>query len=307
VRWKNARRAAEQTGWPADRLNELDAVVDGLEHDHASAFVIVQAADGAHLEETLGSEIAAASVSVDEHPRLLTILDSRQRTLPHIVVVTDRAGADIVTFEGSAATATSEVEGERLHIHRGHPGGWSQRRFQQRAENTWEVNADSVVEAVLQAADRAQPALIAVAGDVRAKTLVERGLSERTDAPVALLDSGDPDGIADEVIRLVDDQHARFLRRAIERLREAAGSGNAPHGESVLDALRAGRVDALLVHDVDDHDQGSIDALDVGSLEQPHDRLVDRAIVEALDTAASVVVIPNVAELSDGVAATLRW
>ena len=34
-----------------------------------------------------------------------------------------------------------QVDGDELHIHRPHQGGWSQRRFQQRAENQWEANA----------------------------------------------------------------------------------------------------------------------------------------------------------------------
>ena len=307
VRWKNARRAVEQTGWPSDRLEELDSLLADWQHDDAAAFVIVQSIDGERVDETLMSELTTPNVSVDARPRVLTILDSRQRTLPHIVVVTDRAGADIVAFDGGVATLTSEIEGERLHIHRGHPGGWSQRRFQQRAENTWDDNADSVVESVLQVAERVQPILIAVAGEVRAQALVENGLRDRTEIPVATLAAGDPDGIADEVVRLVDDQHARFLRTAIEGLRAGTGTGNARRGEAVVEALQQGRVETLYVHDVDDHDQGGVNTAGTGSVDRPNDRLVDRAIVEALGTGASVVAIPNVGELTDGVAATLRW
>lgn len=307
IRWKNARRAAEETGWPAERLAELDALLSEWQHDDAAAFVIVQSLDGAKIEEELMTAVTGTHVSVDEHPRVLTILDSRQRTIPHLVVVTDRAGADIVAFDGGVPTATTEVEGERLHIHRGHPGGWSQRRFQQRAENTWNDNADSVVDAVLDMAERVRPAVIAVAGEVRAQALVEKGLDERTTTAVVSIDAGDPDGIANEVIRMVDDQHARFLRRSIEQLRAGVATGNAVTGDDVLEALREGRVDTLFVHDSDDHEQGGFDADGAGSTSRPNDRLVDRAIARALGTGASVVVIPKVAELVDGVAATLRW
>lgn len=307
VRWKNARRTAEQTGWPVDRLHELDALLDDWEHGDAAAFVIVQSSDGARLEETAMTEVTATHVSIDTHPRVLTILDGRQRTLPHIAVVTDRAGADIIAFDGGVVTEKSDVEGEQLHIHRGHPGGWSQRRFQQRAENTWTDNADSVVDAVLDVAARTEPVVIAVAGDVRARALVEKGLRERTGIAVASLEAGDADGIADEVIRVVDDQHARFLRQAIEQLRNGVGAGSAVNGRAVLDALEEGRVDTLFVTDVDDHGHGAPDAADVGSVEHPNDRIVDRAIAAGVATGATVVVIPNIAELTDGVAATVRW
>ncbi|MFN3255304.1 MAG: Vms1/Ankzf1 family peptidyl-tRNA hydrolase [Ilumatobacter sp.] len=312
VHWKNARRSVAAAGWPTDRLAELDDLVGGWRHGDGEAIVIVQSIDGARLEETLVSAVMHPTTSIDQWPRLLTILENRQRTLPHIVVVTDRVGADVVGFDGGEPTTSVEVEGERLHIHRGHPGGWSQRRFQQRAENTWEENADDVVDATIELASKLEPVFIAVAGEVRAQSMVEAGLRDRARIEIVSIEAGDVDGISTEVVRIVDDHHARFLRAAIRTLRERVGNGTGLVDDAVIDALRDGRVDILFVHDVDDHDVDDHDGDDhdgerVGTVETPCRRFADRAVGEALSTGAHVVVIPHVSELSNGVAATPRW
>ncbi|MDF2741972.1 MAG: hypothetical protein K0S88_3342, partial [Actinomycetia bacterium] len=46
------------------------------------------------------------------------------------------------------------VEGEELHVTRSASGGWSQRRFQQRAENRWQQNAGAVAEALTRLVDQ---------------------------------------------------------------------------------------------------------------------------------------------------------
>lgn len=175
------------------------------------------------------------------------------------------------------------------------------------AENTWEDNADSVVDAVATMIDEIQPVVVAIAGDVRAKSLIEDGLGDRTSTEIVLLDSGDADGITADVLRLVDDRHARFLRAALEALRAADGTGTLRSGHDVVEPLQQGRVATLYVHDVADHARGAIDDERVASFDAPNRRLVDRALSDALETGATVVVTPNVGELVEGVAAVLRW
>jgi stalled ribosome rescue protein Dom34 len=65
--------------------------------------------------------------------------------------------------------------------------------------------------------------------------------------------------------------------------------------EQVLDALREGRVQTLLVHDDEDDD------FDKGQ------RILDVCIKQALLTGADIHVVPNVSILSSGVAAITRW
>lgn len=290
IRWGNARRAVE-AHWNTDLLAELDALGSDLTHDLGDAVAVFQSSDGAMLVEHLAHGVVFTSATVMSVPRLSVVIENRQRTLPHIVVDTDRAGATIVGFDGGAVVAERTVEGDVEHIHRGHPGGFSQRRFQQRAENTWAGNADEVAEAVVAMADIVDPVVTIVVGDVRARHLVVDALDQPRVGRLENLDAGSVDRVADETLRILDDEHARLQRSILDGFRSTEHLVDA---DEILAALGEGRVDTLLVHDADRADPASVER-------------VNGAIVAALASRARIVVVPRVAELADGLAATLRW
>ena len=183
-------------------------------------------------------------------PRLATLLEARQRTIAHVVVEADRAGADLVAYDGGDVVSTEQVDGDTLHIHRGHPGGWSQRRFQQRAENTWERNADDVAAAVAAMSRDVDAHLVAVAGDVRAQTLVLAALPHDVARSAVKIDVGSAEGIAEEVVRLLSDVVARRVAGLADELRSALSANTGAVGvDDTLAALTEGRVRTLLVHD----------------------------------------------------------
>jgi len=70
---------------------------------------------------------------------------------------------------------------------------------------------------------------------------------------------------------------------------------------AIVDALREGRVDTLLVHD----DATSGHEADPTWLDGA--RLVDRAIAAAPAADAEILVIPNLAMMDGPLAATMRW
>ncbi len=285
---KTALRAVSDD-WPADDLRALEVQLGALPHDAGAGLIVVHSSEGDSLIEFIDDPVDAA-VFEDRYPRLAPLIESRQRTIAHVVVEADLAGADLTAFDGGNVLATGVVEGETEFIHRGHAGGWSQRRFQQRAENTWEENADDVAESARRLADRVHARLIAVAGPDRARTMVVKALA---DAPMSVvsLTSGSPDGIADEVTRLTADIAASDSVELIRHARESMATTEGFVGD-VLDAVTAGRVETLIVHD--DGQPGD-------------DRYVDRCISAALSTGASIRVVPNVGALRDGAGAVLRW
>jgi hypothetical protein len=304
VRWKNARREAQSLCWDDDDLAELDLIIASLPHDGGAGLVGMRAADGTTLLEFV-DEPLGEHVAMDHAPRLATVIEARQRAIPHIVVEADRAGADIHGFDGGQILASQQVEGDTEHLHRGHPGGWSQRRFQQRAENTWERNADDVAEAIVELAGRIDPALVFIAGDVRARHLVRDALPDRVRDRTVLIEAGSPDGIAGDVVRQLSDHSARHVRDLADRVRNRIGADSASTDlDDVLSSLTAGRVDHLLVHD-DGSDEvltsSSIAGFPTGS------RVVDVAICAALRSDADVTVVPNLALLDGPIAALYRW
>lgn len=304
IEWKNARRALADE-WDDAELDALDEFVAGLAHDGGPALVLVVGRGGATFAEFLEEPVEQAVVHTDRLPRLATIIEGRQRSIAHVVVETDRAGADLTAFDGGEVLATDEVSGETLHIHRGAPGGWSQRRFQQRAENTWEQNGKEVADAVAELARRVDARLVAVAGDVRAQGIVLDALPQDVASTAVLIEEGSAEGIADQVVRLLSSQVAERVTGLSEQVRAGLASNLAVvTTDDVLGAALEGRIDTLLVND----DDGDRPVTDTALGETPAGvRVVDAAIVAALRTDAEVVVVPNLAVMDGPVAATLRW
>lgn len=306
--WRQARRQLAES-WDDDELAELDAAVGQRHHGDSAGLVIVRARGGPTFVEAL-EEPVIATVHEGPLPRWATVIEGRQRTIAHVVVETDRAGADLTAFDGGTVLAVETVDGETVHIHRGHPGGWSQRRFQQRAENTWEDNARDVADAVAELASRVDAELVAVAGDVRAQNFVVEHLPRDVADITVKIESGSADGIADEVVRQLSTLVANRVTDEAERVRAGIDGGSAAvDAASVAAALTEGRVDTLLVNDADTG-EASDHAGETSDVEESWlrgARLVDRAIAAALATDAEILVVPNLAVMDSPVAAVMRW
>lgn len=282
--------------WPPDEIETLDQILAGLPHDAGAAVIAIHAMGGPTIVEFIGNGIENARLDEGPLPRLAPLIEARQRLIAHVVVDADLAGASIIAIDRGEVVATDAVDGDTLHIHRGHPGGWSQRRFQQRAENTWDTNADNVADAVRVLADQVGARLILVAGPTRAQSMVAQSIADIITTRVECVDAGDLDGIAAEVLRYTADIAARDSKELIERTREAKGTEQAPTStEQLLSALDLGQVDTLLVHDPTDGIFG------------PEPRLIDRCIKQALLTDSDIHVVPNVDILDNDAAALLRW
>ncbi len=300
LEWRNARRQLSGD-WDDDDLEQLDEFVKGHHHSDGASLVIVHARHGSTLIEVLDEPVSATTVHEGALPRWATVIESRQRVIAHVVVEADRAGADLTAFDGGNVLATETIEGSTVHIHRGHPGGWSQHRFQQRAENTWEANSRQVADAVATLARKVGAHLVAVAGDIRAQTFILESLPTDVADIAVRIDAGSPERIADEVVRLLSTMVAERVSAAAELVRAGLTSGTASiDSNTIINALREGRVDTLLVHDdaTSTHDDPTwLDGA----------RLIDRAIVAALATDAEIVVVPHLAMMDGPLAASMRW
>lgn len=322
VRWRNARTRLAEQGTPEAELDELDAVAGRVEPGQGAAVVIIKSGDDDPAwVEYLDDAVTHALAVRGELPRLGPVLESRQRSVAHVIVVADRVGADVIAVDAGSELESAEVEGSELHIHRGHPGGWSQRRFQQRAENAWEANAGDVAQVVVDMAERVEPRFIAIAGDVRAVTFLLEQLPDELADISQKLDGQSPDLIADQTVRAAADIVARDTVAILETYNEAAGQGHAAtDAAETLAALSEGRVDTLLVHDDPDDDRTARferpglacsildrDATDPLPADAATGRLVDVAIRSALLSDAAIRFVPAHAGSSDGLGATLRW
>lgn len=246
-------------------------------------------------------------------PHLVPFIEDEFDHRAHVLIVADRTGAEIIAATREGDIEGSSVSGDEQHVQKVSSGGWSQRRFQNHTEHTWDQNAQEIVEAAVRHATSVDAELIVVAGDQRAIQLVEDHLPEQWKDHLVThatepTDAADWERLAEEVTHLVADVAAREKVALLEQFGQARGQdADATEGAaSVLAALRRSQVDTLLVagHDADERawfvpGEPSLVAADKSELadleldaEPEQGPLVDVAVRAALATGAEVVVVP---------------
>jgi len=327
TRWKTVRSQLGAEGASDDDLAAIDAAIDEQSHTGGDTFAAVAAGGRCLFARHLPEPPSADAGYVGLLPRAGTLLETAQTLLPHLVVLVDRTGADIYGFTASGESVEGQVTGEKQGpiVNRSSPGGWSQRRFQQRAIHAWEENAQEVADEVVSLAKEVDARLIVVGGDVHAVRLLRDALPD-TGAAVHELEGAsrhpgsDVDHEAEGIKRLVDTVVAAETVEVLREFKEEKGQADrfADGPARVLEALQTATVETLLVHDDQTADRTAWfgpDGPHVGlqrsdleamGVEHPREgRLVDVAIKAALQTSADVRVVPS-ATVTDGLGAILR-
>lgn len=190
-------------------------------------------------------------------PDLLPMLSATPPQVSYLVARVDRVGADLTVY-GAHDVESDEVRGGTYPIRKVAPGGWSQRRYQQRAENLWSANAHRVAEQVDRLARRHRTRVIVLSGDVRAKTALVGALSEESRAEVVEIEGGGrAAGVDDEAVyeaanKVVANRGAAEERSLREQYAAELGrGGRAVAGvPETIDALRRGQVAVLFLDEV---------------------------------------------------------
>jgi hypothetical protein len=275
---------------------------------------------------------ATSTGRVSALPHLLPYLAQQATDVPHVAVIADRTGADVLAVSADGGSAEQSVEGDTSYpIHRTGRDSWSERHFQNRVENTWESNARDVAAEVTRHVKQLPARLVVVAGDVRASHLIADDVTAAVGPNVAVTiidDGGRAAGssgaaleaaVHDQVLR----QAWRERREVLEHLQQNLGrAAYATAGAAeVAAALQMAQVDTVVLSDDPTStlrawvgpqpsefglDDAEAAALGLGTVE--HDRY-DAALVRAVvGTGAKMVVTPGAHEyLKDGIGALLRF
>jgi hypothetical protein len=301
---------------------------DGGEAGRLKGRAVVVAADGSVvLDQALVDAPLREVAEWSAQPDLTPVLRQLPGKVPHIVVLTDRTGADI-TFVGGPGTSDEEkrVEGDTFQIHKFPGGGWSQHRYQHNVENNWIANADEVASEIASMVRRLGPRFVLVAGDVRARQiLTDRASDAWSDLIVSMDEGGRAAGADREPVdrragELVAEHEAREVADVVEQLQSAGAHGLAVTGtEPVVEALRKGQVETLVLTDGPGDDTLLVGGspLELGVRQQDMDALgthgdvvpADRALLAAaVASSAAVVMVPRSAMPEEAtVAAVLRY
>lgn len=330
VRWKSLRSDLERRGIPEEVLSAIDPFVPEA-HIRGPQLEVVASTTGArHVEH--GGDRNEATEHDDGRwgwaPWLFPILSWRQATVPHLVVLIDRSGADLFAFRHEGPALHEEVAPPGDPLKRAKPGGWSQRRYQQRAENSWEKGAGDVAKELVRLIERFEPRLVVVAGDVRAVQFLREALPEEMNDLVREV-SGErpnPDGSGgipqDEVDELVAEVVERDTDEVLAKFEEELGQGDlaAEGPAAVVGALEKAQVEALLIRDEPDDERTvwigpepvhigiARDHLEAMGVDDPHEaRLRDATVRAAIGTGARIRLLPDGRGPREGIGAILRW
>ena len=302
---------------------------DGGEAGTIRGRAVVVAADGTVVfDAQLGDVPRRELAEWSPQPHLLPVLRALPGRVPHVVVLTDRVGADLtLAYLPGHAEEEETVEGDSFQIRKFQGGGWAHHRYQHNAENKWVHNADDVAEHIASVVRRVHPRFVLLAGDMRARQiLTDRASGLWSDLIVSIDEGGraagaDREPVERKAAELVAEHEARDEAETIEKISSAGAHGLAVTGTAaVVEALRKAQVETLVLADpADDEellvgasplelglDQADMDALGV---QEVHSVPADSALLAAaVAGSAGVVVVPRAAMPGDiPVAAILRY
>jgi peptide subunit release factor 1 (eRF1) len=329
--WKSTRNELAENGADEVTLDALETAV--LDNRLDGNSVVAFASHGSVLySRRLPEELAREAAIVAPLPYVTPLLSWRQSRVPHVVVLADRTGAEILAYvDGSEPVVSEEVTGSHDVIRRVQPGGWSQLRYQHRAEDSWEGNAREIADEVDRVVRSIDANVVLVGGDVHAVRLLQEHLPETPGRIVQVLEQGGgraADGgtpfTAAEVLDRIGEVALDRLRAVLDEFQEERGQNDraADGVAATVEALRKAQVATLLVHDDPDDTRmlwfgpdptllavrrDELTGLGVEHTEKG--RLADVLVRAAVGTGAEVVVVPEggTAIPNDGTGAILRY
>lgn len=296
--------------------------------------VLIADAAGVRFARTFPAGTDTTIVRTGPLPHLLPLLQIAQSRVPHLLVLTDRAGADLVAYVDESV-ASGSVSTDAWPLHKADAGGYGTYRAQQTVEQDWKTNAKAVADQVESVAKAYGIDLVFVAGDVHAVGLLREALPHRELREVP--GSRQPDGSTDETAQAVNDALGAYVLEQTDRRLEELGTylgrgektaaaddeaikGVAGVGATV-EALQKAQVGTLLLSEglsgeplhygsegtaiaLSPHDLGQL-GVDVSGSARQDDVLVRAALL----TGADVRVVPatHPSAPPDGVGALLRF
>ncbi|WP_306207064.1 baeRF2 domain-containing protein [Actinoplanes sp. RD1] len=331
LRWRALRESLTAQG--ADEAT-LDAVAEAIgAHPYQPGrygLAVFARAGQVALLETLSAPPAADEAYAGPLPHAMPLVAQRGEDVPYVRVLADRTGGDLDAISAGGVPRHRQVTGdESFPLRKVHAGGWSDRRYDQAAEETWKRNAGNVATAAAELADSIDAEVIVVGGDVRAVEKFEGELPKRWRERLVRTDAGSRHAGADEAalddvtVQAIAETADRHVREAINRYRTQLGDGTAGTGlTDVVTRLQRGQADIVLLHnDPSSTDTLWIDPGDVtlvsvddhvlreAGVQDPRKVRADAALLRAVaGTGASLILVaPDEVELEHGIGAVLRY
>ncbi len=346
LRWKDVVRELADQGVDEATRDALTEAKGDAPHLDGSTLVMFASNGRVHYARSLPDAPAAEVVRVAPLPYLLPLIDWAQTRIPHVIVLTDRQGADVLAYtDGAGPVVAGSVESGRFPYHKTGAGAWSALKFEHKVEEDWKASAKDVAASVADVARRVEARLIIAAGDVHAVQLLGDALPEALRPVYVVIDGGRAqDGsdefVADRVIAQLGEQAAGEAQQLLDEFGKYRGRAQkagtyspsslpeetelraADGVAETVEALRKAQVGTLLLTEAMKEELAvyygpeavqlalSADELSaMGAERSERGELVDVLVRAALATGADVRILPPDTENSpsEGVGALLRY
>lgn len=332
MRWEAHRRTLAKAGAPEP---VLDAVQEAVEEPtgvggRVGRLVIAEAGGQVLVNAVLGVAPGRDEAVWAPIPHLLPAVRALAEMPSYLLVTIDRTGADIELHHPlDNSVETSEVTGEHDVLHKVPGGGYSSLRFQNRVEDSWERNATEVAHRVAKLERAHRPAAVLVSGDSRAVGhFLEHAAAEVRAIATHLETGGRAEGTSAEALKdavwtAMAERRHRTQTELVERYQRLEGRQEraVQSLEDVVDALRRGQVEDILLHDDPSSDlrlwlgEGPLEIAlehrriaEMGSAKAVSVRADSALAWAALASEAGFTVLDgDDPKLMDGIGATLRW
>ena len=328
TRWHDIQKDLVARGANAELVDTLKEAV--LNHHPAvgrRGRAVIATSGQVLVNEHLISPPSTTVVRLSDYPYIVPLIELEMQRPTYVVAVVDHAGADITLYQNDTSSSSSIV-GAGYPVHKPATAGWNgYGDFQRTTEEAIRMNFRAIADQLTRMVDKAEPEVLFLCGEVRARSDVISELPERVAQRVSPLHAGTRrTGIdSEEIGHLMADEFAR--RRDIEitgiadrfEAEIGRGSGLAAEGlAAVCAALRDGDVDTLMIGELSDATVVTGKALitvapdaDVLSeLGEPVERVAraDEALpFTAIAVGASLVRADHRIAPADGVGALLRY
>ncbi|MEJ2857046.1 MULTISPECIES: Rv2629 family ribosome hibernation factor [unclassified Saccharothrix] len=326
LRWRGLREELARQGADENTLRAMDTAALDPAVGKAGRALIAAHGD-LLLNRPLPRPPASDTARWSRRPHLLPLASLLGPEVPHVVVLADRAGADLHAHDGRVETNT-EVHGETHPLHKVGGGGWSHKRLQNTVEETAQRNAARIAETAETLASSINARLLILGGELQARATIREELGPKcqeilVEIEGASLSNGTDDDSFDAAVQTLIAQH-RYTQEhnVVERFTAESGreGGLAVQGmEKVVEALREANVAALLVADRtplndrlvfagDDPSQVAVRESDLRALgvNQIEQHPADEVLAVAASATGAELVITEEANLWEGVGALLR-
>lgn len=256
-RQQSLRHRLSEAGAPDENVDALIEAVDsatGL--PSPSARYLLARSGRLELDESFtGARHGPEKFGHAAVPPILPLLRQRSDDIQYLVVETGREGARLRRERAARQLADeeTEIDGRDNRLPKVQAGGLSHARYHRHSEEVWAHNQSEIAAAVDDMVRRHRPDFVVIAGDGRARQLLQDKLAPQSRALIVDVDvhtraAGADDAALEEAIaQAIADRYATAVRDT--RDRAAAGDENAGASgvSAVLHALQQAQVETLLL------------------------------------------------------------